>query len=182
MEVWKSIAEQEGIYEVSSKGRIRSLRRNIFLKSRPNTNGYPSVSLCEDGIIKERVIHRLVADAFLVKPSDFFTEVNHINGDKLYNVLTNLEWSSPTHNIRHAWQLGLTVARNKYMGVRLDPSGKWRYALPSLFSRTGKAGYSTEEAAAKAYDRAIKSFGYHKEPYWLPLNFEEVIVPRLIIA
>jgi hypothetical protein len=116
-EKWKKISGLENFYEVSNKGRIRSLDRKLkdgrFWKGRimktPLSAGYPSVSLRtpENNYLNQRV-HRLVAQEFLIKIKNK-TLVNHIDGNKLNNCVENLEWCNSKENSIHAFKTGLTV-------------------------------------------------------------------------
>ncbi len=67
LEKWKDIDGYEGIYKVSSLGRVKSLKNNKirFLKQRDNTHGYLSVVLCKHGNQKEKKVHKLVSEYFL---------------------------------------------------------------------------------------------------------------------
>lgn len=118
-EVWKSIPGFEGLYEASTHGRIRSVDRLVtgkngvtkpfhgrVLAPRPMNAGYLMVNLCKDGKAVNYLIHRLIATTFLPNDDDL-AEVNHIDGVKSNNVLSNLEWMSRVRNIRHAMGMGL---------------------------------------------------------------------------
>ena len=109
----------EGLYEVSDRGRVRSVDRilqrgehPISLKGRPllgtiSKRGYSVVSLRRPGQIQaKRYVHQLVALAFL-KRKDGDTEVNHLDGNKQNNGVTNLEWCTHEENMAHAWDNGL---------------------------------------------------------------------------
>lgn len=71
-------------------------------KSVKDQDGYLKVSLCRDGKKTYRAVHSLVAEAFLDPRPKWATQVNHINGNRADNRATNLEWSYPLHNNRHA--------------------------------------------------------------------------------
>lgn len=115
IERWLPVVGYEGIYEVSSFGRVRSLdradaagrRRFGRILSPGSSNGYLYVQLCRDRTQKLFRIHTLVAAAFIGKCPDGFT-VNHIDGVKTNNRDTNLEYLTPGDNVRHAVRLGLT--------------------------------------------------------------------------
>lgn len=104
-EYWKDI---EGFpnYRVSNLGNVWSKKNNIILKSHKTNRGYLTVGFWLDGKKKRLSIHRLVAQAFLTNPRNL-PEVNHINGCKTDNNLSNLEWASGRKNVLHAYQTKL---------------------------------------------------------------------------
>lgn len=150
LEEWKFINGYESIYEVSSTGKIRSVDRTIKRKSgsmkvrgrllspslliHPKGKGvakYYSVTLSKNGISKHFLIHRLVAEAFIPNPLNK-TQVNHIDGNGLNNMVENLEWVTPNENMLHAWNSGiiadevrknLSTRSKKYRG-RNNPNWK----------------------------------------------------------
>ena len=111
-EEWKPIAGFEGVYEISSFGRVRSLdrevghrsgaaiRRGKVLSPRKDGSGYLFVSLCAHSKSINAKLHRLVAEHFL--PSSPLSEVNHKDFDKANNSVSNLEWVSRKGNQDHA--------------------------------------------------------------------------------
>lgn len=119
MELWKSIEGYEGFYEVSSYGRVKSLKRSMIgkkLNKRFNDkiisqalskkNSYYHVLLHKLGTRKNMLVHRLVALAFIEKPFKD-VEVNHKDGNKLNNNVNNLEWVTKSENNIHARRLNL---------------------------------------------------------------------------
>ena len=82
MEEWRDIEGYEGLYQVSSNGRVRSLDRYVknkgkldfrkgkILTTSNRKNGYLSVSLSKDGVITTHSVHRLVATAFIPNPNN----------------------------------------------------------------------------------------------------------------
>lgn len=108
-EEWATIFGYEGVYEISSIGRIRRLAGKHCSNGRIiklNTiRGYKYIILCKNNIRKSYKVHRLVALAFIPNPKNKFT-VNHKDCDKSNNNVNNLEWATQTENIRHSWKLG----------------------------------------------------------------------------
>lgn len=131
-EFWKSVKGFEGFYEVSNFGRVRSIDRiNINSKgvarllkgkylsnSKTNGNGYHSANLCKDGSRFVRYIHRIVAEVFSPNPSDL-PEVNHIDGNKSNNHISNLEWCSMLNNKKHASKNGLLSCGESHHHAKL---------------------------------------------------------------
>ena len=99
-EQWRPVVGYEGLYEVSSYGNVRSIKRDIILK--PRDNGvYLRVNLYKNGKLKGCSVHRLVAEAFIPNPENLET-VNHIDEDKTNNHVYNLEWMTRKENVRHS--------------------------------------------------------------------------------
>jgi len=117
-ELWKPVRGYEGLYEVSNKGRVRSLSRfknnhskkqyigERILTNSPMTNGYLRVNLNKGGVPKHYFIHRLVAQHFLINPGNKRT-INHRDGNPRNNDVSNLEWATDYENIHHAMDTGL---------------------------------------------------------------------------
>ncbi|MBM5782939.1 MAG: endonuclease [Pelagibacterales bacterium] len=114
-EVWRDIKGYEGLYQVSSLGNVKSLNYNRtkkekVLKFGKDKGGYYFVVLYLNKKAKTIIAHRLVAIAFLENPENK-PQVNHLNGKKLDNRVENLEWSSRSENMRHAFDTGLSEGK-----------------------------------------------------------------------
>ena len=104
-EVWKDIANYEGLYQISNLGNVKSLnylRKRIERIRIPNKNnsGYLCVGLHKGGKTKNCLIHRLVAEYFIENP-DNLPQVNHIDEDKSNNCVENLEWCTAEYNTNY---------------------------------------------------------------------------------
>lgn len=156
-EVWKPIKGYEGVYEISSFGRVKSLDRTIrhtgclggknklrkegmIRKCGKNTNGYPSVTITFNSREKTRAVHRFVAEAFLPNPQNKFT-VNHKNGIKTDNRVENLEWMTQTENIRHAFKTGLKSREQHFKKVVQIKDGKVVKIWDSLMEAAVHCGF-----------------------------------------
>ena len=95
----KDIKNYEGLYAVTSCGKVWSYRRKKFLTPAADKKGYLFVRLCKDGNCKNYKIHRLVAKAYLPNP-DNLPQVDHIDGNKTHNYLNNLQWITNRDNVR----------------------------------------------------------------------------------
>lgn len=97
----RDIPEYEGLYAITSCGRVFSYRRQIFLKPRITKTGYCRVALYKDGKAKDFLVHRLVAEAYLPNP-DNLPQVNHLDENKINNALSNLEWCTAAENVNYS--------------------------------------------------------------------------------
>lgn len=106
-EVWKQISGYEKLYEISNYGRVKSFQNGklMILKAIP-LNGYFVVNLYKNKIKRQFLVHVLVAKAFIPNPNGK-PYVNHLDGNKMNNCLSNLEWATIAENVRHAYKLGL---------------------------------------------------------------------------
>ena len=99
-EKWLPVVGFGDKYEVSDRGRVRSIRTGKLLAQRLWNSGYPSVQLWAGNKAHSRSVHRLMAEAFLsIAPG---LQVNHIDGNKGNNCLDNLEIVTPSDNLKHA--------------------------------------------------------------------------------
>lgn len=136
-EVWKDIDCFEGRYQVSTFGRVKSLKRKItdinknyilnekILKQAAMTNGYKFIALCKNSVYKQLSIHRLVAIAFIPNP-DNKPEVNHKKGIKIDNRVSELEWSTRSENQLHSYKIGIMKPPRAALGKfgKDNPSSK----------------------------------------------------------
>ena len=94
-------------YQISNFGRVYHNYLKIFMKYGKSKDGYYSVGLSTIHGTKQMRVHRLVLIAFKDIPNRDQYQVNHINGDKSCNYLSNLEWVTPSDNMLHAYKIGL---------------------------------------------------------------------------
>lgn len=117
--LWRSVHGYEGLYEVSNTGMMRSITRTIKLPNgvprtlqgkilaiKLNNDGYPFASLSKDGRAATVYIHRAVATAFIENPDDL-PQVNHLDGNKRNNNVSNLAWVTHQQNVKHCYDTGL---------------------------------------------------------------------------
>lgn len=113
-EIWKDISGYEGFYQVSNLGRVKSLERNVNIKSSskklfpvkekiltPSKNTrYCYVILRKNKMGHRHSVHRLVAETFIPNPFNL-PEVNHKDENKRNNNVSNLEWCTPKYNANY---------------------------------------------------------------------------------
>ena len=90
----------EGLYAVTSCGKVWSYITKKFLKPELLENGYHRVCLVNGGERHRFRVHTLVARTYLDNPNNY-TEVNHLDGNKTNNCVNNLEWCSHSANMLH---------------------------------------------------------------------------------
>ena len=110
LEIWKEIPLTSK-YLVSNFGNVKNSNTGKVLKGSINNNGYMRFDLCLNGHRIVRFGHRLVAEAFL-SPDPERPYVNHKDGNKANNVITNLEWCTCKENSIHAFHVLLRVPHN----------------------------------------------------------------------
>lgn len=120
-EVWKDVKNYEGLYQVSSLSRIKSLSRTTKgrwgdtnfkerLLKQYSRDGYLAVKLCFNNVQTNMASHRIIAMTFIPNPENKL-EVNHKDGNKLNNSIDNLEWCTHQENIQHSYDTKLNVPK-----------------------------------------------------------------------
>jgi hypothetical protein len=114
-EIWKNVVGYEGFYEVSNFGNIKRVGGfrgvnkayldNYYLKHKDNGKGYFRVKLSVNSKIKMIMVHRIIAEAFILR-IDNKNVINHINSNKKDNRIENLEWCTQSENCLHAVKIG----------------------------------------------------------------------------
>lgn len=126
-ERWKWAPGYEGLYLVSDQGHVMSVPHVTAgrwyagqeLAASRCAHGYLKVSLSRGGAVRNVMVHRIVAATFLPIPKGA-VEVNHVNGDKADNRLSNLEWVTRSENVSHAWRNLPRREYDRHIGRKLD--------------------------------------------------------------
>lgn len=104
-EIWKDVDGFEGRYQISNFGNVKSLNYNNTgnpknLVKRKNYSGYLWVNLHLYGTHKPKLVHRLVAEAFIPNPNQY-SQINHKDENKGNNEVSNLEWCTQSYNAKY---------------------------------------------------------------------------------
>ena len=185
-EVWKPIKNYEAYYEVSSFGRVRSLRKDIILK--PSlTKGYPFVNLYKFNRAKMQKIHRLVAEHFIPNSQDK-PQVNHKDGDKtkyltLGNELVLTPRFNPTNqmvtymsyfrNMPRVYLLDIETGTQEVVGnfpgmtfaPRFSPDGK---KIVMSFAKDGNSDIFTMNLETRVVERITNHSSIDTSPSFSP--------------
>lgn len=103
IEEWKDIDGYEGLYQASSFGNIKSLKSNLILKPILQSNGYCHIGLHNGKPIQYR-LHRIIAKTFIPNPENK-PQVNHKDGNRSNNNISNLEWCTASENQKHSYNI-----------------------------------------------------------------------------
>jgi len=171
-EIWKDIEDYKGLYQVSNLGRVRSLDRvdanKHYRKGRviaysisSSGLGYRQVSLWRDGNRENRLVHRLVASAFLDN-HDNLPQVNHKDENKENNAVSNLEWCSESYNVMYGTRnerMAKTEGRPVYV---IDNLGH-RYVFRSVKMASELLGLDRRAMCRCLNDKRKHHHGYSFE-------------------
>lgn len=129
MEIWKPVKNYENLYEISNIGRVKNVKTNRIMKCKIDM-GYYRVGLFKNKKQTLYLVHRLVAEAFILNPENK-PLINHKNGRKLDNRVNNLEWCTYKENNNHAQKTGLwkTVTFNKKPVLNITTGQQYESAI-----------------------------------------------------
>lgn len=144
MEIWKT-AKGHSNYLVSDHDRVKKKSTGKILVSTYDSREYPAVTLIDSDGQHTKTVHRLVAETFIPNVLNKRT-VNHIDGNKRNNHISNLEWNTSSENLKHAYAIGLKK--------RPDNSGNPKRRV--MIIETGEIFNSIGECA-----RAINGYQSH---------------------
>lgn len=163
-EIWKDIEGYEGLYQVSSMGRVRSLGHDVWHKGRvlkPCLDGqkhYLMVSLYKDKKHRTMQVHRLVAEAFIPNPLNL-PQVNHKDEVKTNNCVDNLEWCDESYNINY------------------NDGAAMKRAIKTRYER-----HDVKELVAKTKATKIKNGSYSAEKAVNQFTWDGTFVARYVSA
>ena len=152
-------------YSISEDGRVYSHLRNKFLALNNDGKGYFNVRLSNNGKFTTISVHVLVAETYIHKPHPSFV-VNHKDGDKRNNTVSNLEWVSQRENMEHAVRTGLIKTSPKIY--------KNQYEV--LINSTGEIFWTTNLAGV------AKAFNIHKQALHRTIKFKSSRGPLKVLS
>jgi hypothetical protein len=165
-EIWKDVIGYEGLYQVSSLGRVKSLSRGKEKILKPEKrNEYYSVVLSKNSIKKHKTNHQLVAESFIDK--DYRSKnlvVNHKNFNKLDNRLENLEVVSIRENSNRKH----IKSSSKYTGVTKSKYKGWISTIVLNGKNMYLGSFDSEKEASEYYEAALLCINKG--------NFEDIVV------
>jgi HNH endonuclease/NUMOD4 motif len=170
MERWRPVAKRPDMYIVSTKGRVKNRRTNKIVSQHSTELGYMKVMI-RSGLQGKKyynvLVHRLVAIAFIPNPENK-AQVNHIDGNPANNVLENLEWCTPSQNIRHAISTGLIRTLRPVRGISVADGHVVEYPSVTAAAKAvgGSAGNVSD--ACKNANWSVK--GYRWQYIEAPVN------------
>lgn len=164
-EIWKDVKGFEGLYQVSNIGRVRSLSRSFIqthrngkvftnfkpgflLKNLIDKRGYHTVGLRYKNKRQRAKVHRLVGIAFILNPENK-PQINHIDGVKTNNIVSNLEWATNAENVQHSYDV---LGRKKWMLGKTETYNSKKTAQYTLNGELVKI-YPSAAAAGRAFNK-----------------------------
>lgn len=130
IERWKDV-ENFPNYQISNTGLVKNITTERTLKPSLDSYGYQQVILSNNGVKKAHLVHRLVAKAFVDGRNDSL-QINHRDGIKTNNAASNLEWVTPSENLKHAYRNGLAyrsdLAGTRPVKIRVIETGQIFYS------------------------------------------------------
>lgn len=184
-EEWRDIKGWEGHYMASSLGNIKSLDKTVgakhnytreikgkIVKPCMGTNGYLYVGLCRNSVSKNHSVHSLIATSFLLNPLGKL-QINHKDGVKTNNIVSNLEFVTQSENMQHSYNIGTHRAPYSMLGK----FGKdhhlskpiWQFSLNGEFIKEYEGvadacrhnkGFATGNVSAAALGKCKQAYGY----------------------
>ena len=182
-EIWKDIEGYEGLYQISSQGRVRSLDRTIvysngnvhkyygsFKKQSFDAGGYKIVTLSKNSKTTTHKVHRLVAKAFIENPKNF-KNINHIDEDKTNNNVDNLEWCDTAYNNSYGTRLERVSKTAGTPIVQLTIDGDYVNTYNSISAAAKSVGGNAAPIRDVLVGNSYISYGYC---WWYEWEYENI--------
>lgn len=160
---WINIPNYVGLYKVSTLGKVKSLsnkfsKKGKILKFWINQNGYSTISLSKNGIIKHKKVHQLMAIVFLNHtPDGYKLVVDHKNGDKLNNRRNNIQIVTNRENVSTCFKKNKNQFTSRFVGVSYDKNrAKWQVQIKVNCKSIFLGRFDDEIEASDAYQTALQ--------------------------
>ena len=176
-EIWKDIENFEGLYQISNKGRVKSLVNNIIMIPNISNRGYYRIDLRKKGKTTRYSLHRLVAKAFIPIPQELLDQgytydtlqVNHLDENKLNNHYTNLEWCTPQYNSEYS---------NSKIISQFDLNGNFIQKFTNIKKVARDLNIPSEDIT-RVCKGILNTSGGYLWRYWLPEHIEGYALPDI---
>lgn len=167
-EQWRPIAGYEGLYEISSLGRVKSLKfdKEKILKPRNDSYGYLQVDICRNGKVKTFKVHKLVAEAFIPNPMEL-PEVNHRDEVKTNNCVGNLEFCDCKYNSNYGTRnKRIAAAFSKAVEASRFPDFRTIELRFASTQEAGRNGYHCGDVSDCCNGRYCSRGNFYKGLFW----------------
>lgn len=172
-EVWKDIPGYEGLYQASSYGRVRGLKRCVggrmqramILKQSTHRDGYLKIGLYKDHRRKDFQTHRIIALTFIPNPKGF-PQINHKDENKSNNHIDNLEWCTGSYNCKYGHRNDKAIAMCSVRVAQLDLNGNRIAEYPSMKEAKRITGVSNSHICNVCHGHRRMAGGYK----WMIIN------------
>lgn len=175
-EEWRDIKDFEGLYQISSLGRVRSLDKKVLQKNKFNKtqyvpykgkilkpqkqiNGYETIDLHKQGKFVRKLIHRLVAETFIPNLNNL-SYINHKDNNISNNHVDNLEWCTQSYNIQYAYDNGNKIPPNMRKVQQMNDKGETQATFISIQEAERKTNIKASNISKCCRGLRNKAGGY----------------------
>ena len=168
-EIWKDIPGYDGVYQVSSFGKIRNSKM-LILKQNTIKGNYKRISLHKNKKIKNYLVHRLVGEVFIPNPLNK-KEINHKDFDPTNNCVDNLEWVTSSENSKYSYdysknqckrEINRNFCKEKFSKevLQFDKNNNFIKKWSSIHQINNKLGYSVSNISRCCRNEQKLANGY----------------------
>ena len=160
-EIWRDIEGYENLYQVSDKGRVKSLKRNKdkIMSLRRDKDGYLLVNLWKNHERKTFKVHRLVAQTFLSNTQNL-PQVNHRDEIKTNNCVENLEWCTAKYNNTYGTHIQRSSEKLSKTVLQYSKDGELIKEWKSTRDIERNLGYNQGNISSCCLGKYKSAYGY----------------------